>query len=142
MNRLRAFFENDVPSAAAYLILWTGISLGIFYGTTEMTTSLMPFIIGFLFVYPIFTFCAAFRYTKYHGFKWYFYLAATAITVAEYFLLGFNMVEPDYIVMTAVAMFFGGGLGKQFGVAISKPKSKKRSKKEKAEREYKNILDE
>ncbi len=141
MKRLRAFFEKNLPAAAAYLILWTGVSMGIFYYTTEMTTSLMPFIIVFLFIYPVITFCTAFRYTKHHGVRWYFYLAATVITAAEYFFLGFDMVEPDYIVMTAVAMFFGGGLGNQFGTAVSKQERRKLSKKERAEREYKNILD-
>ncbi|MGN0622773.1 MAG: hypothetical protein ACI4JA_02345 [Oscillospiraceae bacterium] len=106
--------DNPLFAAVVYILIWTAAGAGIFYYTTEVTTSLMPFILGFLFVYPIGTLVAAFQYAKRHGIKWYYLLTVTTVTVAEYFLFGFDSVEPNYIVMTAIAMFFGSGIGSQF----------------------------
>lgn len=106
--------ENPIFAAIVYIVIWVAASAGIFYYSTEVTTSLLPFIIGFLFIYPIGTFVAAFQYAKRHGIKWYFLMIITVVTVSEYIFLGFDSVEPNYIVMTALAMFFGSGIGAQF----------------------------
>ncbi len=137
MKRLRSLFENDLPAGCLYFAAWIAVSALAFVVTTKILQSLMLLAIGFLLVYPVCCFIIAFRYTKYHGVKWYFYLAVAAVTLIEYFLLGFDVVEPNYIATTAVTMFFGGGLGRQFSVAAAR----KASKKHRDEKEYKKILD-
>ena len=40
--------------------------------------------------------------------------ALFVIVIVEYIFFGFNHIEPNYIVMSALAILFGSGIGKQF----------------------------
>lgn len=139
MKKLKDY-NRPVTAAAVHIVIWAAAAYAIFYFTTEISRSLIPFILGFLFVYPIGTVYMAFRYAKRYGFRWYFFIPVTAIAVLKYFLLGFDYVEPNYLIMTALAIFFGAGIGRQFYTAAEKTQ-KKLSKRRQAELDYKNILD-
>ncbi|WP_124097973.1 hypothetical protein [Ruminococcus sp. Marseille-P6503] len=140
MKKLKDY-NRPKTVAAVHIAVWAAAAYGIFFFTTEVSRSLIPFILGFLFVYPLGTLYTAFRYTRRYGLKWYFILPAAAIAAVMYFLLGFDMVEPNYLVMTAVAVFFGAGIGRQFYTA-AETTAKKLSKAQLSERGYRSILDE
>lgn len=133
--------------AAIFLVaVWTLISFGIFYYSTEMTTSLLTFIIGFIFIYPIGTFAGCFWYAKKYSRILDIIIPMIIITFLEYFFFGFNSVEPNYIVMTLIVVLFGSNIGKQFCSenkysSIEDILDKKREQNQKAEREYKSIID-
>lgn len=139
-------FEKPLNSAVTLIILWALVSYGIFYSTTELTVALLPFIIGFLFVYPLGTFFLCFKYSKNYGYKYYLILPIIAMSLIAYLLLGFDSVEPNFVVMTIIAVLFGSAIGRQFCdedkiVTLEDKLNAKKEAKEKAEREYKSIID-
>lgn len=134
-------YSRPVTAAAVYIAVWSAAAYGIFYLSTEVSRSLIPFILGFLFVYPLGTLYMSFRYSRRYGLIWYFILPIAAITVFAYFLLGFDSVEPNLLVMTAVTVFFGAGIGRQFYTSAVRV-AKKLSKAQPSESSYKSILDE
>lgn len=129
--------EYDRPAVAAlvHIGVWAAVTYGLFLYSTELTRSLIPFILGFLIVYPLGTLYMTFRYSKRYGLKWYFVAAIAIIMAAAYYLLGFNNVEPNFIVMTLLALFFGCGFG-NLNHSAAEPKKKKRENDD-----YKSILD-
>lgn len=139
-------FGKPINSAITLIAIWALISYGIFYLTTELTVALMPFIIGFLFIYPIGTFFLCFKYAKNYGYKYYFILTIIAIALIAYFLLGFDSVEPNFMVMTIITVLFGSAIGRQFCddskiTTVEDKINAKKKAKEKAEKEYKSIID-
>ncbi len=139
-------FGKPLNSAITLITVWALVSYGIFYSTTELTVALLPFIIGFLFVYPLGTFFLCFKYAKYYGYKYYLILPLIALSLIAYFLLGFDSVEPNFIVMTIIAVLFGSAIGRQFCdedkiVTLEDKLNAKKEAKEKAEREYISIID-
>lgn len=144
---MKNFFFGKAWHAAVFLVaVWLLISAGIFYYTTEMTTALLPFIIGFLFVYPIGTFAGCFWYARKYSRILDVIIPMTIITVIEYFAFGFDKVEPNYLIMTLVAVLFGSNIGKLFCAenkysSIQDKLDQKREEKEKEERKYKSIVD-
>lgn len=139
-------FGKPLNSAVTLIILWALVSYGIFYSTTELTVALLPFIIGFLFVYPLGTFFLCFKYSKNYGYKYYLILPIIAMSLIAYLLLGFDSVEPNFVVMTIIAVLFGSAIGRQFCdenkiITVEDKLIAKKQAKEKAEREYKSIID-
>ena len=139
-------FGKPLNSAVTLIILWALVSYGIFYSTTELTVALLPFIIGFLFVYPLGTFFLCFKYSKNYGYKYYLILPIIAMSLIPYLLLGFDSVEPNFVVMTIIAVLFGSAIGRQFCdedkiLTLEDKLNAKKEAKEKAEREYKSIID-
>lgn len=139
-------FGKPLNSAVTLIILWALVSYGIFYSTTELTVALLPFIIGFLFVYPLGTFFLCFKYSKNYGYKYYLILPIIAMSLIAYLLLGFDSVEPNFVVMTIIAVLFGSAIGRQFCdedkiLTLEDKLNAKKEAKEKAEREYKSIID-
>lgn len=144
---MKKFLFGKAWHAAAFvIILWALVSFGLFYYSTEMTTKLLPFIICFLFVYPIGTFAACFWYGKHYGKTLFFQIPIFLITICQYFFFGFDSVEPNYFVMTLIAVLFGCNIGSLFcenitdSIIEEKIKAKQKAK-EKAEKEYKSIID-
>lgn len=139
-------FGKPLNSAVTLIILWALVSYGIFYSTTELTVALLPFIIGFLFVYPLGTFFLCFKYSKNYGYKYYLILPIIAMSLIAYLLLGFDSVEPNFVVMTIIAVLFGSAIGRQFCdenkiITVEDKLIAKKQAKEKAEKEYKSIID-
>ena len=69
-----------------------------------------------------------------------------ALSLIAYFLLGFDSVEPNFIVMTIIAVLFGSAIGRQFCdedkiVTLEDKLNAKKEAQEKAEREYISIID-
>ncbi len=140
MKKLKDY-NRPVAAAAVHIVIWSAAAYGIYYLSTEVSRSLIPDILGFLFVYPVGTLYMSFRYSRWYGLRWYFILPIAAITVYAYFLLGFDSVDPNLLVMTAVAVFFGAGIGRQFYTSAERT-AKKLSRAQLSERSYKSILDE
>lgn len=126
MKKLKEY-DRPIMAATAHTAAWAAASYGIFFYSTELTAALIPFIVGFLFVYPVGTFYTAFRYSKRYGIKWYFIAVIALLTAIAYFLLGFDSVEPNFIVMTVLAVFFGCGLGKLSYNDVRPKKKEKRT---------------
>lgn len=128
------------------LISWALVTVSIFWYSTEITRSLLPFIIGFLFVYPIGTFITCLWYAKRYGQIYMLQIPMFIIVIFEYFLFGFDSVEPNYLVMSLIVILFGTNIGKMLCEneepnPIAERIKAKKAAKENAEKKYKSIID-
>ena len=142
----KLLFGKAWCAAIFVIVIWLLASVGIFYFTTEVSKSIMPFIIGFLFVYPVGTFTACLLYAENYGQPLILQVPMFAIVILEYFLLGFDSVEPNYIVMSLLAILFGCGIGKQFCddnkiITLEDKINANKQAREQAEKNYKSIID-
>ncbi len=132
-------------TAAILVIVWTAVVSSLFYYSTEVTTSLLPFILGFLFVYPIGTFAACFWYAYKYARIFILQIPMFIIVIFQYFLFGFKSITPDYLIMSLIVIILGTVVGRSFSKkeysTIKEKIDARRIEKENAEKEYKSIVD-
>lgn len=137
---------NKIISAAIITIIWTAITLSSFYFSTEILTTLLPFIVTLIIIYPICTFSACFIFSKKYGYSFILQITMILVCLVEYFFLGFNEIgTPNFLVFTIIFILLGSAIGNGFSnvehETISDKINKRKLKKQKAEKEYKSIID-
>ena len=137
---------NKIISAAIITIIWTAITLASFYFSTEILTTLLPFIVTLIIIYPICTFSACFIFSKKYGYSFILQITRILVCLVEYFFLGFNEIgTPNFLVFTIIFILLGSAIGNGFSnvehETISDKINKRKLKKQKAEKEYKSIID-
>ncbi|MGN1132951.1 MAG: hypothetical protein ACI4RN_00700 [Oscillospiraceae bacterium] len=138
-------FKTGWTTAIILIAVWTLATGGMFYYATEITTSLLPFILGFLFVYPIGTFAACFWYAYKYAKIFILQIPMFIIVIIEYFFFGFLNVTPNYLIMSFLVIVLGTVIGRSFSKkeysTIKEKIDARRIEKENAEKEYKSIID-
>ena len=137
---------NKIISAAIITIIWTAITLSSFYFSTEILTTLLPFIVTLIIIYPICTFSACFIFSKKYGYSFILQITMILVCLVEYFFLGFNEIgTPNFLVFTIIFILLGSTIGSGFSIVdhetISDKINKRKLKKQQAEKEYKSIID-
>lgn len=137
---------NKIISAAIITIIWTAITLSSFYFSTEILTTLLPFIVTLIIIYPICTFSACFIFSKKYGYSFILQITMILVCLVEYFFLGFDELgTPNFLVFTIIFILLGSAIGSGFSnvehETISDKINKRKLKKQKAEKEYKSIID-
>ena len=137
---------NKIISAAIITIIWTAITLSSFYFSTEILTTLLPFIVTLIIIYPICTFSACFIFSKKYGYSFILQITMILVCLVEYFFLGFNEIgTPNFLVFTIIFILLGSAIGSGFSnvehETISDKINKRKLKKQQAEKEYKSIID-
>lgn len=137
---------NKIILIVIITIVWTAITLGLFYLSTEVLTTLLPFIVSLIFIYPICTFSACFIFSKKYGNSYMLQIPMILICLVEYFFLGFNEIgSPNFLVFTIIFILLGSAIGKGFSnvehETISDKINNRKLKKQQAEKEYKSIID-
>ena len=137
---------NKIISAAIITIIWTAITLASFYFSTEILTTLLPFIVTLIIIYPICTFSACFIFSKKYGYSFILQITMILVCLVEYFFLGFNEIgTPNFLVFTIIFILLGSAIGSGFSnvehETISDKINKRKLKKQQAEKEYKSIID-
>ena len=137
---------NKIISAAIITIIWTAITLSSFYFYTEILTTLLPFIVTLIIIYPICTFSACFIFSKKYGYSFILQITMILVCLVEYFFLGFDEIgTPNFLVFTIIFILLGSAIGSGFSnvehETISDKINKRKLKKQQAEKEYKSIID-
>lgn len=137
---------NKIISAAIITIIWTAITLSSFYFSTEILTTLLPFIVTLIIIYPICTFSACFIFSKKYGYSFILQITMILVCLVEYFFLGFDEIgTPNFLVFTIIFILLGSAIGSGFSnvehETISDKINKRKLKKQQAEKEYKSIID-
>lgn len=137
---------NKIISAAIITIIWTAITLSSFYFSTEILTTLLPFIVTLIIIYPICTFSACFIFSKKYGYSFILQITMILVCLVEYFFLGFDELgTPNFLVFTIIFILLGSAIGSGFSnvehETISDKINKRKLKKQQAEKEYKSIID-
>ena len=136
---------NKIISAAIITIIWTAITLSSFYFSTEILTTLLPFIVTLIIIYPICTFSACFIFSKKYGYSFILQITMILVCLVEYFFLGFDELgTPNFLVFTIIFILLGSAIGSGFSnvehETISDKINKRKLKKQQAEKEYKSII--
>lgn len=137
---------NKIISAAIITIIWTAITLSSFYFSTEILTTLLPFIVTLIIIYPICTFSACFIFSKKYGYSFILQITMILVCLVECFFLGFDEIgTPNFLVFTIIFILLGSAIGSGFSnvehETISDKINKRKLKKQQAEKEYKSIID-
>ena len=137
---------NKIISAAIITINWTAITLSSFYFSTEILTTLLPFIVTLIIIYPICTFSACFIFSKKYGYSFILQITMILVCLVEYFFLGFDEIgTPNFLVFTIIFILLGSAIGSGFSnvehETISDKINKRKLKKQQDEKEYKSIID-
>lgn len=137
---------NKIISAAIITIIWTAITLSSFYFSTEILTTLLPFIVTLIIIYPICTSSACFIFSKKYGYSFILQITMILVCLVEYFFLGFDELgTPNFLVFTIIFILLGSAIGSGFSnvehETISDKINKRKLKKQQAEKEYKSIID-
>lgn len=137
---------NKIISAAIITIIWTAITLSSFYFSTEILTTLLPFIVTLIIIYPICTFSACFIFSKKYGYSFMLQITMILVCLVEYFFLGFDELgTPNFLVFTIIFILLGSAIGSGFSnvehETISDKINKRKLKKQQAEKKYKSIID-
>lgn len=136
MKKPEIFFQNKYYAAAAVFLLWLVILGGGIFTAGEIFESVALFILLYNLVYPVATAAVCYVFAKKKGLVVFLPAAMTASAAAAFaFTELMRYAEPNPIVMTLIAVFFGSGIGNvMHGDGGKKPKDKNKDK-------YKNILD-
>ena len=124
--------------------VWTILTLGTFYLTGKATT-LLPFLLWLLLIYPVTTVASAFIFSKNSAKILPTAVPMIIISAFEYFVLGFDEIgSPNYLILTSVMVLLGSFIGRAFSkvsyLTFSDRIKLKKQKKEQAEKEYKSII--
>lgn len=141
MKIIRSIWENKNSAAAATLLLWLLIPVGLVFLTGSALEYVAGFIVCYSVIYPVFTAVSCYLVSRRHGIVIFLPAAMVLLSVA-----GFAFTEllryalPNVIVMTVVTVFFGCGLGNvMHGGKGDGNKNGKNNKKK--ENKYRSIVD-
>lgn len=109
----RFLFEKAWHAMILAVSVWCILNIAA-YCIGNALNSLVFFIFWFLLIFPISTFALCFWFAKKYGKFLMLQIPMFVIVIVEYIFFGFNHIEPNYIVMSALAILFGSGIGKQF----------------------------
>ena len=119
----------ELPVKLTLTALWGGAVMGMYYLSESVSEPLVARFYGFMLINPVLLFAGSFITAKLFGSKWYYKAAIIALAAVIFFATPMRGVVPNLLIVTAICVIFGGGIGGVFS-----PDS---SGGEKAEREEK-----
>ncbi len=124
--------------------VWAAAANLLLLVVDKLWVSIFSLMLCFGFIYPVGSMVLFFRLAKRHGLLWYFYVLIMGLTVTEYILVEpYSIIIPNMIVMTALCLVFGCGIGSCFtdkGI-VKAEREQRRLKRLGEDKPYQSIID-
>ncbi|MBR6336558.1 MAG: hypothetical protein IKR76_02400 [Ruminococcus sp.] len=104
----------ELPVKAGLTLLWAGFVMGAYYFSESVSEPLVARFYIFMLLDPLLLCLCSFLTAKVFGSRWYYKAAVIAVSAVLFFATPMRDVVPNLIIVTAVCVIFGGGLGGVF----------------------------
>ena len=104
----------ELPVKAGLMALWAGGVIGLYFLSEHFPNPVGARIFAFMLITPALTLCGSFYTAKLFGTKWYYKVTMIVLSAAIYFLSPLRHVTPNLIIVTAICVIFGSGIGDVF----------------------------
>ena len=118
----------ELPVKAGLTALWAGAVMGLYYLSESVSEPLVARFYIFMLLHPLLLLAGSFITAKLFGGRWYYKAAVIALSLVLFFATPMRNVVPNLVIVTAVCVIFGSGLGGVFS-----PQSGTEESREKAE---------
>lgn len=141
LNSLRA---DSIGHSILTFLVWLICTNGLILFVDKVYASPFALMTGFGFIYPVGACVLFFRLGKRHGVVWQFAAAVILAAVCEYvFYRTYRIIVPNMLVMTALALLFGCGVGSVFADkdAIAAERLERKLRRTGDDKPYTSIID-
>ncbi|MBR1750146.1 MAG: hypothetical protein IJ740_04555 [Ruminococcus sp.] len=104
----------ELPIKAGAMALWAGCVTGLYYLSERFPNPIGARVFAFMLIDPALILCASFYLARAFGSKWYYKAAFIVLSAVMYFLTPLKNVTPNTIIVAAICVIFGSGIGDVF----------------------------
>ena len=104
----------ELPVKLTLTALWGGAVMGMYYLSESVSEPLVARFYGFMLINPVLLAVGSFITAKLFGSKWYYKAAVIALAAVIFFATPMRSVVPNLLIVTAICVIFGGGIGGVF----------------------------
>ncbi len=104
----------ELPVKLGLTLLWAGAVIGAYYLSERFGEPLVIKFYAFMLLDPLLLLAGSFMTARLFGSKWYYKATVIAAAAVIYFATPMRNVVPNLLIVTAICVIFGGGLGGVF----------------------------
>ncbi|WP_028510554.1 hypothetical protein [Ruminococcus sp. NK3A76] len=104
----------ELPVKAGLIILWAAAVVGMYYLSEGVSEPLVARFYGFMIADPLLLMAGSFMAAKIFGSRWVYKAAIIVVSAVLYFASPLGGVVPNLMIVTAISVIFGSGIGAVF----------------------------